>query len=267
MSERQVETEIEGPIARVWLNRPEKLNAITFELLDGLVEAAARIERERSVRAVVLEGRGSSFCAGLDFGSVLSQKREVAKRFLAHPLRGTNGFQRPLWAWRELPVPVIALTRGHVFGGGIQLALAADFRFTTPDCQWSVMEAKWGLVPDMSGTVPLGELLPADLAKRLVLTGEVFSGERAAEYGVASGVHEDPSVPADELIGQILERSPDSVAAGKRLMDRTRHSTPRRAFRLERRFQQAMMRASNTREARRAGAAKESPSFGPRTFG
>ena len=267
MSERQVETEIEGPIARVWLNRPDKLNAITFDLLDGLVDAAATSERERGVRAGLLEGRGSSFCAGLDFGAVLTRKREVARRFLANPLRGTNGFQRPLWVWRELPVPVIALTRGHVFGGGIQLALAADFRFTTPDCQWSVMEAKWGLVPDMSGTVPLGDLVPADVAKRLVLTGEVFSGEEAVDYGVASGVHEDPSVPAEELVDQILERSPDAVAAGKRLMDRTRRSTPRRAFRLERRFQQAMMRSANTREARRAGTAKEAPAFGPRTFG
>ena len=92
---------------------------------------------------------------------------------MPNPLRGTNRFQQALWAWRELPVPVIAVTRGHVFGAGIQLALAADFRFTTPDCQWSVLEAKWGLVPDMSGTVPLAELTTADVAKRLVMTGEV----------------------------------------------------------------------------------------------
>lgn len=266
MSVSHVETEIEGPIAHVWLNRPDKLNGITFEMLDGLSAAARRIAADRSVRAVVLEGRGASFCAGLDFGRVMSNRREVFKRFVPNPWRGTNGFQQPLWAWRQLPVPVIAVTRGHVFGGGIQLALAADFRFTTPDCQWSVMEAKWGLVPDMSGTVALGELVPADLAKRLVMTGEVFSGERAVEYGIASGAAADPRDLADELIEELLARSPDSVAASKQLLNETRRSRPRRAFVWERKLQRVMLRSPNTREARRAGQQKDTPRFTPRTF-
>lgn len=266
MTAAHVDLEFDGPIARVWLNRPDKLNGITFDMLDGLVQAAESIERDRSVRAVLLEGRGPSFCAGLDFGRVMNDRREVVKRFLPHPLRGTNGFQRPLWVWRDLPVPVIAITRGHVFGGGIQLALAADFRITSPDCQWSVMEAKWGLVPDMSGTVTLAELVPADLAKRLVMTGEIFSGEQAAEYGLASQVADDPGAAALQLVEALMARSPDSVAASKRLLDQTRHSTPRRAFRLERRLQRAMLKSPNTREARRAGQEKDAPRFGPRTF-
>lgn len=267
MTEQHVDLQFDGPVAHVWLNRPDKLNAITFELLEGLVDAAARIEANRDVRAVLIEGRGSSFCAGLDFGSVMSQRKRVARTFLPNPFRGTNGFQRPLWVWRELPVPVIAVTRGHVFGGGIQLALAADFRFTTADCQWSIMEAKWGLVPDMSGTVALAELVPADLAKRLVMTGEVFSGEQAVEYGIATGVADDPTAAALELVEQFLSRSPDSVAASKRLLDQTRRSAPRRAFRIERALQRAMLRSPNTAIARKAGTEKTEPTFGPRTFG
>jgi enoyl-CoA hydratase/carnithine racemase len=196
MTEPRVLTEIDGPVAHVWLNRPDKLNGVDLGLLEGLLDAAAVIRRNRDVRVVVLQGKGDSFCAGLDFAEVgRSSKLSLARFFVPNPLRGTNLFQQSLWAWRELPVPVIAVTRGHVFGAGIQLALAADFRFTTPDAQWSILEAKWGLVPDMSGTVPLSELTTADVAKRLTMTGEVFSGEQAVAYGIASGSAEDPMKP------------------------------------------------------------------------
>lgn len=264
MTESHVVTEIDGPIATVWLNRPDKLNGITFDLLDGLTDAANQIARDRNIRAVLLRGRGPSFCAGLDFGAVLENRAKVFRYFLTNPISGSNRFQAPLWAWRELPIPVIAVTNGHVFGGGIQLALAADFRFTTPTCQWSVLEAKWGLVPDMSGTIPLTELVAPDLAKRLVMTGEVFDGNQAVDYGIASGVSDDPEKLARELIDELLQRSPDSVAASKRLLDRNRHSPRRRAFRLERKLQLQMFNSPNTKIARKAASTKTEPEYKPR---
>ncbi len=266
MTEKHVEIDIDGPIARVWLNRPDKLNGITFEMLQQLKAAAQQIDRDRDVRVVFIEGRGDSFCAGLDFGKVMTNPKKMGLWFLPNPFRGTNGFQEPLWAWRKLSVPVIAITRGHVFGGGIQLALAADFRFTTPDCQWSVLEAKWGLVPDMSGTIALTDQLPGDLAKRLVMTGEVFAGDKAVEYGVATGVSDQPEKMAMELAEQLMARSPDSVAASKELMDRVRRMSVRRAFALERRLQFAMLRSVNTKIAQSAGKKKTEPRFKNRTF-
>lgn len=262
-----VRVRLDGPVAHVSLDRPGKLNGVDFDVLDGLLAAARRIRADRDVRAVVLTGEGPSFCAGLDFAAVTPQKAKVGRFFLTPPWRATNGFQEALWAWRELPVPVVAVTRGHVFGAGIQLALAADFRFTTPDARWSVLEAKWGLVPDMSGTVPLVELVGADVAKRLVLTGEEVSGEHAVRIGLASGVADDPLVPALELVDAILQRSPDSVAAGKKLLNTVRQGGLRAAFRRERLYQLAMFRSPNTAAARRAGATGEAPRFGPRTFG
>lgn len=267
MSEQPVLTEIDGPVAHVRLNRPDKLNGLTLEVLEGLVDAAAAIRRNRDVRVVLLQGEGPSFCAGLDFAEAgKSSKLRLARFFLPNPLRGTNLFQRANWAWRELPVPVIAVTRGHVLGGGIQLALAADFRFTTPDCQWSVLEAKWGLVPDMSGTVPLAELTTADVAKRLTMTGEVFSGEQAVAYGIASDVAEDPMKPALELVDALLARSPDSVSASKKLLNRSRRGGLRGAFGRERRYQLRMFRSPNTKIARKAGMERSEPEFRPRTF-
>lgn len=267
MTEPRVLTEIDGPVAYVWLNRPDQLNGLELETLEGLIDAAAAIRRNRDIRVVVLQGKGSSFCAGLDFAAFGTTSRSRFVRFFTpNPLRGTNMFQRAGWAFRELPVPVIAVTRGHVFGGGIQLALAADFRFTTPDCQWSVLEAKWGLVPDMSGTVPLTELAGADVVKRLVLTGEVFSGDQAVEYGLATGAAEDPMKPALELIEALLARSPDSVAASKKLLNRSRRGGLRGAFGRERRYQLRMLRSANAKIARKAGMDRTEPTFKPRTF-
>ncbi len=267
MTEPRVLTEIDGPIAYVWLNRPDKLNGVELDMLQGLLDAAAEIRRNRDVRVVVLQGKGESFCAGLDFAAAGKSRARIVKFFLPNPFRGTNLFQQSLWAWRELPVPVLAVTRGHVFGAGLQLALAADFRFTTPDSQWSILEAKWGLVPDMSGTVPLAELTGADVAKRLTMTGEVFSGDQAVEYGLATGSADDPMKPALELVDALVARSPDSVAATKKLLNRSRRGGLRGAFARERRYQLRMFRSANTTAARKAGMKRVDPEFGPRTFG
>jgi enoyl-CoA hydratase/carnithine racemase len=267
MSEPRVITEIEGPVARVWLNRPDKLNGLDLDLIEQLASAARSLRANPSVRVVVIEGKGESFCAGLDFAAAAKEsKLRIVKLALPNPFRGTNGFQECFWTWRDLPVPVIAVTRGHVFGGGIQLALACDFRFTTPDCRWSVLEAKWGLIPDMSGTISLVELVGADVAKRLTMTGEIISGEQAHAYGLATGVDAHPEKLAQELIDAIIARSPDSVAASKRLLNQVRWGSVRSALGLERRFQLAMFRTKNASAARKAGMKGEAPTFGPRVF-
>jgi enoyl-CoA hydratase/carnithine racemase len=266
MTEPRVLTEIDGAVAYVWLNRPDKLNGVDLELISELIAAAESLRDNRDIRAVVLQGKGRSFCAGLDFAAAFKDKKKVARFFFAGP-RPVNTFQKVTAIWRSLPVPVIAVVRGHCYGAGVQLAAGADFRFTTPDASWSILEAKWGLVPDMAGTVPFNELLPADVVMRLSMTGESFTGARAVELGLASEVSDDPLAAALALVDQLVERSPDSVAATKQLIYANRHGSVRRAYRLERRLQAAMFKSRNTTIARQAGTAKERPVFGPRTFG
>jgi len=265
MTETRVLTQIDGPVAYVWLNRPDKLNGVDLELIRELIAAAKALKSNREIRAVVLQGKGRSFCAGLDFAAAFQDKRKVARFFFAGP-RTVNTFQRVNWIWRDLGVPVIAVVHGHCYGAGLQLAVSADFRFTKPDAMWSILEAKWGLVPDMAGTIPFSELLPADVAMRLAMTGEAFTGERAAELGLATEASADPLKAALALVDQIIERSPDSVAATKRLLYSNRRGGIRGAFRLERRLQARMFRSRNTAIARRAGQAGQTPVFGPRTF-
>ena len=142
-----VRCDVVDGIAQVRLNRPEKLNALTLDLLAELAEVARRLRHDKELRAVVLAGEGDAFTAGLDFAAVLKNPRRVALAFVPRPWRGTNLFQEACWAWRRLPVPVIAAVRGHCLGGGVQIALAADFRFAEPDSSWSVLEGKWGSSP------------------------------------------------------------------------------------------------------------------------
>ncbi len=256
---------VQDGVAQVRLNRPDKLNALTLDTLEDLVSTARELRRDRTLRAVVLAGEGDSFCAGLDFATVMADPRRVARSFVPRPWRGTNLFQEACWAWRRVPVPVVVAVHGHCFGGGLQIALAADLRFTTADAKWSVLEARWGLVPDMTGIQALSQQLRMDAAKRLTMTGEVVSGIRAVELGLASEVSADPLAAATEFVAAVSARSPDAVAATKRVFNRTWSSGDRRTFARERVEQAWLLASANTRIAREAAFEKARPEFRTRT--
>lgn len=251
-------------VAQVRLNRPDKLNALTLETLDDLVATARQLAADTSLRAVVLGGEGDVFCAGLDFATVLGDPAGVARAFAPRPWRGTNTFQEACWAWRRLPVPVVAAVQGHCLGGGLQIALGADFRISSPDARWSVLEVKWGLVPDMSGIQALSQLVGIDVAKKLTMTGEVIDGRQAHRLGLVTELADDPYAAANELVGALQQRSPDALAGAKRLFEQTWHRGPRRTFAWERLEQAWLLVNANTAVARRAAFGKSSPEFGPR---
>jgi enoyl-CoA hydratase/carnithine racemase len=234
-------------------------------MLAELVATSRRLAKDRTLRAVVLTGAGESFSAGLDVAATMRTPARVARSFVPSLRRGTNLFQEAAWCWRRLPVPVVAAVSGHCYGAGLQLALAADFRISTPDAQWSVLEARWGLVPDMSGVQSLAQLVGIDTAKLLTMTGETVSGERAHQLGLVTTLAADPSAAADELVARLSERSPDAVAAAKRLFESTWESPARRTFARERAEQLALLLSANTRAARQAAARRETPVFVART--
>ncbi|MGO4255779.1 crotonase/enoyl-CoA hydratase family protein [Marmoricola sp. RAF53] len=266
MTRQYVAHETLDGIAHVRLTRSDKLNALTLETLHELIATAQELRRDRTLRAVVISGEGQSFCAGLDFASALKSPAGIVRAFVPLPWRGTNAFQEACWAWRRLPVPVIAAVDGHCYGGGLQLALAADFRIATPDSEWSVLEARWGLIPDMTGIRSLAELVGIDTAKRLTMTAQMLSGKEAADLGLVTELAADPVVAALDLARRIAERSPDSVAAAKRLFNRTWTSSPRATFARERAEQLVLLAVANTAAARNAAFKKVTPVFGPRTL-
>jgi len=251
-------------IADVRLNRPDKLNSLTLDLLEQLQATAESLAGDRELRGVLLSGEGRAFYAGLDFGSVMGEPDRFRAVFQPDVQRGTNLYQEAPWAWRRLAVPVVAAVHGHCLGGGLQIALAADYRFTTPDAKWSVLEAKWGLVPDMSGVQALSELVRIDVAKRLAMTGEMFSGQRAVELGFASEVAEDPYAAGLALLAEIATRSPDSVAGTKRLFDDTWSADATTTFQQERDEQSILLGAPNTAVAQHRSLSGEPKPYGPR---
>lgn len=251
-------------IAQVRLNRPDKLNALTLDLLAELVSTAHGLSKDRDLRAVVLAGEGASFCAGLDFASVLKEQRKMWTSFTPRPWRGTNTFQEAAWAWRRVPVPVIAAVEGHCLGGGVQIALGADFRFAAPDSTWSVLEGKWGIIPDMSGIRSLAQVVGIDVAKRLTMTAAMFDGTEAHRLGLATEVAADPVEAATAFARQLSERSPDALAAAKRLFNDTWNASPRRTFARERIEQLRLLRGANTKIAQKAAFKKEQPVYRPR---
>jgi enoyl-CoA hydratase/carnithine racemase len=273
MTAAQRETTEPGPlvtctlvdgVAQVRLNRSDKLNALTLPLLRELRDTARMLHGDRTLRAVVLAGEGGTFSAGLDFASVARDRRGLLRAFVPSPWQGTNLFQECCVAWRRLPVPVIAAVEGHCLGGGLQVALAADFRVAAPDSRWSVLEGKWGLIPDMSGVATLKELVGIDTAKLLTMTARTVTGEEAHRLGLVTVVDPDPLGAAQALAEELGRRSPDALAAAKALFQRTWTASLRRTFAAERVAQLALLRGANHHAARRAATARTQPVFGPR---
>ncbi len=251
-------------IAIVSLNRPEKHNGLNMVMIESLINAAKEIKKDKQIRAVVLQGNGESFCAGLDFGSVAQKPASIVPKFLKWPWQKANDFQRVAYIWRELPMPVIAVIHGNCFGGGIQIALGADFRFASPDSKLSVMEMKWGLIPDMSGTISINEQLPLDIAKDLAMTGRVISGEEAKEINLVTWLDDNPKEAAFEYAKLLASKSPDAIRACKALFSKNRHASESEALRRERLYQMWMFATPNQRKAMKAGMKKEEAEFSER---
>ena len=212
-----------------------------MDMFRSIVAAAEQIAQMPSVRSVILRGNGKVFCAGLDVKSVAQNPMNMSALLERPEGKLANLAQNVAMAWRDLPVPVLAVTHGVCFGGGMQIALGADIRFSTPDCDMSIMEAKWGLVPDMSASVTLRELIPIDLAKELTMTAKVFKGTEAKAYGLVSHVSNTPFEDARGLAREIAAKSPDATAASKRLYNSTWLETPARALEIETELQRKLL--------------------------
>ncbi|WP_281212664.1 crotonase/enoyl-CoA hydratase family protein [Shewanella insulae] len=202
-------------IAWVELSRPEKYNALNYALFESIVKVQRHIAKRRDVRAVILSGSGGNFCSGLDVGSVMKSPMQAFKLLFKWLPGNANLAQRVSIGWRCLPVPVICVLEGICYGGGTQIALGADMRIAAPDCRLSIMEAKWGLVPDMAGLVGLRELVGKDVAMQLTMSAEVIDAEQAKAYGLVTQVSEAPRDAAEALALRLANTSPDANAAIK----------------------------------------------------
>jgi enoyl-CoA hydratase/carnithine racemase len=270
MTEQRVSVTITDGVADVRLTRPEKRNALDGAMFAGLIAAGERLKAEPRVRAVVLSGEGPDFCAGLDFGwframrdgERLSARVDLPPGASSGPQSPAKAAgQRAAYVWTEVPVPVIAAVTGNALGGGLQIALGADIRIVAPDARMSVLEIRWGLIPDMTGTQLLPELVGRDVAKELTFTGRMVSGEEAVALGLATRVEPDPRQAALELAGSIARRSPHAIRAAKRLLDLAGRADLETGFAAEQEEIGALIGSPNQAEAVAAEFEQRPPRF------
>jgi enoyl-CoA hydratase/carnithine racemase len=254
MDEERISVDLKDGVADVRLMRADKMNALDDAMFQALIDTGERLKADNSVRAIVLSGEGRAFCAGLDtsnFGKMASGERRGGSGLTNVPRTagGSNRAQHAVMVWREQPVPVIAAVHGVAFGGGFQLTLGADIRIVAPDAKLSILEIKWGLVPDMAGMVLLRGLVRDDIARELTWSGRVFTGAEAQGLGLATKVSETPREDALAMARAIAGRNPHAIRAGKRLFAAIADGTQKDILLLESEEQGALIGSPNQVEA------------------
>ena len=216
MTEGRVGLTIEGSIAILKLDRAEKLNALTPEMIAGLAEGAARIDRDESVRCAILAAEGDkAFCVGADINRWAALAPiDMWRRWIRDGHAAFDGLAR-------LRQPLIAAVNGMAFGGGLELALTADIRIAEEGALFALPETGIAAVPGWSGTQRLARLVGPSLAKEMIFTGMRISAGRAQEIGLVNKVVESGEglAAAMDLAAGIARQAPISVQLAKQLVD------------------------------------------------
>jgi len=246
----RVKIEINNHIAVVSFNRPDKMNALDPTQFNAVIEAGESVANNPSVRVVILRGEGRAFCAGLDIEAMKDGNSEVMNNPLIPRTHGiANTWQQAAWVWRDMPVPVIAAVHGVAFGGGLQIMLGADIKYITSDTKLSILEMKWGLIPDMAGTQLMRHSVRDDIIRELTYTNRMFSGEEAVKYGFATHISEDPFGDAMTLATEIAAKSPSAVVKAKKVLNAAPYLNREDGLMLESVEQEAIIMKKNQIEA------------------
>lgn len=261
LEEPSVKLSIEDGIARVVLNRPAQHNSLNIDLITSLLEVLNTLNATRGLRVVILSGSNNNFCSGLDVAGVMTDPKNI--QWL---LSGCDGYphnkvQHLALGWRSLNVPVIAAIEGYCFGGGLQMALGADLRIAHPAARLSVMEGRWGIIPDMGISVTARGCIKEDVLLRMTITAEVVDGEAALKAGMVTELADDPLARAEALAAIICNRSPDMVKAAKHLLRDSYTQTDEERLALEEKLQRRLLGTANQMEAVMANIQKRDPVF------
>lgn len=198
-----VELTFEGPLARIALKRADKLNALDGGMVEALFDAARAIDASRETRVAIVVGEGKAFCAGGDIAAwaglpALDMWRDW-----------TRAGHRAFEALARLRAPLIAALNGHAFGGGLELAAAADIRIAESDVKLGLPESGLGMAPGWSGTQRLVRRFGPSVVRRMALTGRLFTAEEGLELGLI-----DEVTPPGEALGRAHEIAADIIKRG-----------------------------------------------------
>jgi len=256
---------IENRVADVRFNRVDKMNALDDEMFQAIIEAQTQLAGTPKLRAIVLSGQGRAFCAGIDLTSLATKSGDEiladGSDLILRTHGNTNLFQEVAAGWRKLAMPVVAAIHGVCFGGGLQIASGADIRITAPDTRMSIMEMKWGLVPDMGGLAHWRSYVRDDILRELTYTNREFSGEEALALGFATYVDADPHARAMAIAQQIATKSPTAIRAAKDLYNRLPDMVEDEVLMAESTEQMKLAKGPNQLESVLAGMQKRPANF------
>ena len=262
MSDRVHITEV-NQVATVTLARAEKRNALDFDMIKAIVAAGEGLAARRDIRAVILTGDGPAFSAGLDLNAMpdLAKLAMQGEGFCKRSHGISNLFQAASMVWAQMPQPVIAAVHGYAFGGAFQIMLGADIRITAPDTRFSIMEGRWGIIPDMGGMALMRRLARTDVIRKLTFSAEEFDAPQALDWGFVTELSDTPLERARAMAADIANKSPDAIRAAKALIQETELMTWQDTLLAESRAQEKLIGQPNQMEAVMAGLAKRSPKF------
>lgn len=264
MSSEWVKARLEENLYYVTLNRPEKRNALTFEMVIAIAEAVKASDRHPEARAVIVHGEGPIFSAGIDVTSLGQSAQRTAGQNPARALRRTaDRLQDALHQIESTELPVIGAVHGRVMGLGLELALAFDLRIAARSCKFSMPEARLGLVADVGGTTRLTKLIGPSRAKDMLMTARDVEAEEALAWGLVNRVAQDDQVlaAASQLAGQIAKNAPLAVGLGKFIVDEGDGLPKNTQMAIERLAQSQLITTQDLGEAVAAFMQKREPNF------
>lgn len=248
MMEDRVIIKKQDHIAEVILNRTDKLNALDPAMIDAIIAAGEKIQKDEEVRVVILRGAGRAFCAGIDLSN-FDPSSDGIHNLLERTHGVANKWQQCAWVWRSLDVPVIAAVHGICFGGGLNVMSGADIKYITPDARLSILEMKWGIIPDMAGSQLWRHNVREDILRELTYTHREFSGTEAVEYGFATHVSETPLEDARSLAKVIASKSPSAIVKTKKMFNEAPYLSAADGLKMESVEQAQILKKHNQLEA------------------
>ena len=267
--DNRFQIDVEDHIAHITMSRPEKMNALDHATFEAIHKVDQFLRADSSIRCVVLSGQGGNFCSGLDksnFESLFNKSSDQNSSEVAHGLEArthgiANHVQYIAWLWRELPMPVIVAIEGVAFGGGLQIALGGDIRYASASSQFSIMELKWGLVPDMSSSQVMRHLIRDDVIRELTYTARIFDAQEALRHGFITDIVESPLESALAKAQEIASKNPHAIRAAKRIIDKSYYQSAAEGLLTESIEQDQIIGKPNQVEAVMANLQKRAPNF------
>ncbi|MFD2180400.1 crotonase/enoyl-CoA hydratase family protein [Veronia pacifica] len=266
MEWKYLQLNIENSVADVRLNRPEKFNAMNYELFCEIDSVQKYLKKQRDVRVVILSGAGNNFSSGIDIHSMMDKTINFFKVGFKWLPWQANMAQRVCIGWQRMPIPVIAAIEGVCFGAAMNVALGCDMRYASPDAKLGIMEVRWGMVPDMAGMDSLRGLVSKDVALELIHTGMEIPAQQAKEIGLVTRVTVDPLAEARKMADKIAERSPDATAAIKLSTHKSWNASTKMLLARETIYQMAIIISKNWRIAIARNRKEPDRQYAPRQW-